>query len=307
MTYNSINNLTTNNNSSFNTDTPSEESIRSLDGRLWRCISKTENPLGGFLYRFKPREDITDFREENFKSYPAIELLPEKASTLTVHPLNKLGFDWNGQELQLPDPTAVQQLWKKLRDEEKEKGWPTPNFNPTIIWSFNDTETDDDFIKYFLSNQIVISRGKEFLHDMTDHLAPTLQYMYSFRSKYALRRPMILACQSIYEQIQHAKKTIQENPNITDLTNDDITKLTFTLAWAIDTLIDIDSASSNKTAILNVMQTVWNFNKTSIENDGQTQALYNYIHNRFGNAYFTGKSFSEIWEKVMQLNGSVQQ
>lgn len=141
-----------------------KKAIEQKQSVLWECIGRTFD-RDGFIYHYRRRalpqaQSVAEQKE----SFPATEGLNEESvSTLMNHHLDKFGYSYMLSDsfkicLNLPDRDFLQARLKEFY----------PEFTETIV-SSEGIADDLSFVKAFLKYFILLSDGKEFLHDHTAH------------------------------------------------------------------------------------------------------------------------------------------
>lgn len=149
------------------------DEIAKRTGVLWECIGRRADKEGGYLYSFKLK--ITDEAEVEQlidAHFPALE---PRGSSRRIRQfdddLKRLGYgskeNQEGVFLELPDAEALSRRWEK-------------NHPGLEILSSEGVADDRTFIEAFFTHDLLISNGKEFVHDHIFHVVPYLTDRFIF-------------------------------------------------------------------------------------------------------------------------------
>ena len=181
--------------------TPEQEELDAIaqkQGGVWECIGREPDENGGYIYHFKLKEpydnascqlkDGFDIEEQNddiearFQAYykksaeifpaaePNLQFLIDDASLLRQDLGYSLKYDKSGIYLSLPDKEALEARLEKLSKFD-------PRFSNIKILASDGVADDLEFIKAYLTYDLLLSSGKEFVHDHTAHLIRTIGLM----------------------------------------------------------------------------------------------------------------------------------
>ncbi len=170
-------------------------------GELWECIDRVEGQHGGFIYKYRIREEfvigksdqeilnaVTEnlqvVTEKILQIFPAVEAIPfHPGGQLNLVPilfdrdtgelfplLKELGYSYENGILSLPDLEALKKGWKELQSRY-------PNLPDFDIVSSEGIADDITFATSSLSFDALLSRGKEFVHDHLFHVIPVIKLL----------------------------------------------------------------------------------------------------------------------------------
>ncbi len=179
--------------------TPEQEELDAIaqkQGEIWECIGREPDENGGYIYRFRLRDaydfeswrlnDGVDIDEESEdvqaraeayirkveEIFPAVEpilaFLIRGESLMRSDLGYSLSYDKTGIYLNLPDKEALEARCEKLHKIN-------PRFPLIKILSSDGVADDLAFIKAYLTYDLLLSSGKEFVHDHTAHLIRTIR------------------------------------------------------------------------------------------------------------------------------------
>ncbi len=158
-----------------------EKALQQKESALWEATSRARTK-SGYIYEFKYKADLESGRIR-LEIFPAVEPIDDYTLPLLKEDillLKEFGFDFrkdeNGIFLRIPDRDHLQACIQKAY----------PELNEEIINSEGIAD-DISFIHAFLERFLLISDGKEFVHDSIFHVVPTLKFiknhgLASFRS-----------------------------------------------------------------------------------------------------------------------------
>lgn len=183
-----------------------KEKIAAKTGEMWECIDCSNDKYGGEVYTFKIKPEFQTMNAQKHfevyeKMWPAVEIEPHQIDLLlspdvkledlsgpALHllgsiikvrrELKQLGYDFKSDRtgndcyLKLPDRNALMARWERLRIKY-------PDLNELDVADSSGVASDIAFIEAYLSHDCMLSSGKEFIHDHTVHLLPTLAFMLS--------------------------------------------------------------------------------------------------------------------------------
>ncbi len=161
-----------------------EEAIQRVSGELWECFDRTLGPHGGFIYHFRMKPEFTmgsgKSKDEveaaiNRKMdaiFPAVEANLSRLDEIFFdnnggyHPLlQNLGYSCDKKTgiLLLPDHEALKKGWTKLQQTY-------PQLLDLDIVSSEGVADDFSYINSYLTNDVLLSTGREFVHDHLFHV-----------------------------------------------------------------------------------------------------------------------------------------
>lgn len=175
-------------------------------GQYWQCIgSEADSLTTGNRYFFTVPPEALDVTYESDiieKTFPAVELpafqacqeyggsvidaLPNNFNRLgedkqIAELLHFLGFgleeDLQGIKLILPDPTTVCGRWARLKEEY-------PSLPELKILPASGIAGHLEFVKAYFDYDALVSMGAEFVHDVTAHVAHTIEFMWREKENY---------------------------------------------------------------------------------------------------------------------------
>lgn len=147
--------------------------------------------------------------------------------------LNKLGFEAGVNEegvfqLKLPSRENLLVRWAMLQKENK-------NLPDISIYESEGIAEDQEFIDAFLDNKLILSSGKEFIHDLLGHFIPILSQLLDKPEKYLkLKNTFQAQIKEILKEIEIIEKLIKQGKPLSDLVKRDLPKLKAALAASID-------------------------------------------------------------------------
>lgn len=194
------------------------------DGYIWECVKQKSTPQDpGINYIFKLRNEFDEtkqsriaikngsagdavstiekicrlnYNRQNEEIFPAVELSERfiKQRNLFNKPtLNYLGYRAKEKEdgfyITLPDKERLEARWKKLQQEPG-----NAHLEDLSITSSEGTATDAKFLDAFFNSDVLLSTGREYVHDQLLHVMrmlnmksnPAANYSYyktCFRTK----------------------------------------------------------------------------------------------------------------------------
>ena len=170
--------------------------ISKRSSALWECVARNADLFDGYLYTFRLRAEYDNVTPDDSKVREACRqaALKKRAEILPAgeylgseirflqpdYPyaadLAKLGYamktEQTGVYLVLPDKEAFLARWKFLQKA-------TPSLPEISIVSCPDVADDKTFIEAFYTHDVLLSRGKEFVHDHFAHLIRTIKLIFS--------------------------------------------------------------------------------------------------------------------------------
>jgi len=199
-------------------------------------MSFSENEGGGKIYKFRLREEYwarKDLppqaihnchqakKQKDEELFPAIELTgfetsyqPQFIQTKFdfFSQMKKLGYDLieneEGRYLFLPDKEALEVRFEQLRKSD-------PNLRPFIIQDSEGTASDKDFIQAYFNYDVVLSSGREFVHDHIFHLSSALERVLTDSEQYYQEKERLgNIIQKIDQIISFAQSAIKHGSTI---------------------------------------------------------------------------------------------
>ncbi len=192
------------------------EEMKMREGHLWNhCSKRIPSPEGGFIYRFELGDEFNPrnyWGDKPMNEIAAIEMDeryggdPDKENNLPLAATAKkneeispaiesgvlelwmngffhtdraeaLGFrlyEEGGKfHLELPDAEALSTRWEAYRNSH-----PELNLPPLKIKSSEGIAGDLEFAQAFIDYDVLLSNGKEFIHDHLAHIIPTLMTIF---------------------------------------------------------------------------------------------------------------------------------
>jgi hypothetical protein len=201
------------------------------EGEFWQCIGRKPDQDRGYIYHYVLKEEYRlkfgkyqlfffepplDFKQKvllkHEEIFPALEPIPYTKSlpirNSAMKPHN-LGYSFSESSLQLPDIEALEsrleKLWKKR-----------PDLKPLQILSSEGVADDLSFIEAYLKYDVLLSTGKEFIHDHWFHVIPTIFMMLNCPQYFYERDRVREIISKVFYQILRAEEVI-EKENLTEL------------------------------------------------------------------------------------------
>jgi len=279
-------------------------------GELWECDGRVPDEERGYIYHYKikkeylliPHNKFTyatvfgDSRSEVQKKiylkydeiFPAIEPIPYEDPMLTELPKMipySLGyyFHWSGV-FQLPDKEALESRLEQLCKER-------PDLKPLKILSSEDVADDLSFIEAYLKYDVLLSTGKEFVHDHFFHVISTIFMMLTYPQYFYERDRVREIVSKVLQQILKAEEVI-EKENLNELKSQ-LPKI----KTAVGSLVDLIWASWNVKALkeINYESFVQRFLAILDSRDNQQVTL-----KKFGEKVSTA-SLTKTWDQIVSL------
>lgn len=203
----------------------------------------------------------------------------------------KFGFemDESGTYLMLPDEKSLTARWNLLRDRY-------PDLKPIHIKNSKGIASDTAFIESYFTHDALLSSGKEFIHDHTVHLIPTIAFMLTRESgelvypkdKFKLVKLVI----QNYRKLEIAKK----------LCDTDFTQMLTTIGAFVDGLSS-NPKSWKRREFFEMTKNIIQNNLTDFTSSFNPWILY--WNRRFGKEHvLTQEKMKEIWVFVNDIVGS---
>lgn len=222
--------------------------------------------------------------------------------------LQKLGYKSSfkdGVYLYLPDKECLEARFEKLRQIY-------PALGPLSIISSDEIAADLEFIEAYSKYDILLSSGKEFVHDHLYHAIGVLGLMFSYleidkeypaamhRSYTEVKRKTIEQISVPYNKIMAAKKALEkESPGRTIAQIDSLKRRIPILEAALGVAVDQVWAAPTPTAMDKIL------NEDTIEKQFiglWTSDIYKTYHRRrFGNERMDFKSVAVLWAQIKEL------
>ena len=212
--------------------------IAEKHGELWECIGRTPDIFGGYIYHYKLRKEFDEFSYEKIEQiFPALEPQTFRdilaiISMISQGRFKKLGYstreDATGVYLDIPDKEALEGRFENLRKVHS-------GLKPLKIFSSEGVADDLAFILAYLNYDVLLSSGKEFIHDHFAHILPTLNLMLSYPEEYAVERDRIRGIIAYFLSRIIILEQMSEKDGFNDLKNQ-LPKLKTALGIAVDTL-----------------------------------------------------------------------
>ncbi len=165
--------------------------IAQLSGEFWECFERSPGDHGGYLYHFRVRpefmRDLNAINEKMQQIAPAVEALPREDVLLipslqslfeNAPILEKLGYSYSDKTgvLKLPDLEALRRSWRALQLEN-------PNLPDLDILPSDGIADDISFVAGSLTHDVILSTGKEFVHDHLFHVIAAIKLLSSAPKK----------------------------------------------------------------------------------------------------------------------------
>lgn len=243
--------------------------ISQKEGVLWECVDRTPGPHGGFIYQFKMKEEFLIRNSDEWDdktparaavleaASPAIELAEDDLTLwdFLMDPKTKqvreelafLGYHQSADVeciLSIPDKTALENGWSKLRNDR-------PSLPELKIADSKGIADDVSFLTCLTKNDVLVADGKEFMHDSTVHVLPVLLRMLdpkgelkpgqSYRSEQAKFQVWIQSTLQRLNKGSEMLKQKEQDPSSPDpgFTKEDIQKLMHILGLEVDNISTI--------------------------------------------------------------------
>lgn len=156
--------------------------------------------------------------------------------------LNILGYgsylnEKGNRILVLPDKEALMSNWEILKQEKY------PHLPPLEVLSSEGIADDMSFVEAYFTSDVLLSEGKEFVHDHTSHLMPTLSMMMSATAKNLstaeaykkIKKGIIKEIMKGYKQIMLVEHKIGGSEKL-NITKEQLEKIKVSLGALIDGL-----------------------------------------------------------------------
>ncbi len=197
---------------------------------FWECVRYEPNTDGeGIFYWFKARQEYNDsntakrdlvekrIEEKRLEIWPAVELSakdvinlldPKSRFPSVIHNhleiFSELGFkiEQKGNEvyLRLPDREALLSRWAKLRKKH-------PKLPELKVQSSQGVAGHLEFVNAYFRCDVLLSSGKEFIHDHLIHVLPTLGFILSSLTAYQETKEYVIRhLKPVYEYAITARK-----------------------------------------------------------------------------------------------------
>ena len=304
-----------------------KEAILKKTGIIWECIHRTPDKSGGYIYSFKlkdkfnPCYDTPDdckktlaLFNKNKEIFPAIE--PSIQQILIYSDLNSnsetfdkeslfhfkflkdLGYESFFKEDQfyfnVPDREALMARFKVLQEKYKE-------LSSLDIASSKSVSGDIEFTEAYLTHDVLLSDGIEFLHDHIIHLAPTILLKLSALSDVTYKKnkfTLVTYLMKFYKSLLINHRVLAENKSEIPLHElkvfkEDLKKVEATLGALVDSISSLPSFEMisefflGKQPVIN-LQTLW-----------ENPLWKNYWNKRFGEEADT-VNFEAILQKLSE-------
>ncbi len=118
-----------------------------------------------FIENFVQRSQIKKAKQYKALYEPIIKIRRQLRSLKIIFEVDEFGT-----YLMLPDEKSLTARWNLLKDKY-------PDIKPIHIKSSKGIASDKAFIESYFTHDALLSSGKEFIHDHTVHLIPTLAFM----------------------------------------------------------------------------------------------------------------------------------
>jgi len=171
--------------------------IAQKQGEFWECIGRKPDLERGYIYSYTLKKEYDlelrtdnvendrfsvaekyDAIHEKFKEiFPAVEPRSLEEARASIKPIQKfdLGYDIQGNVLLVPDQEALDARFEKARTNVL----ATFEIAPLKIASSEGVADDLSFLDAYLKFDVLLSTGREFIHDHFAHLISTLYWMLS--------------------------------------------------------------------------------------------------------------------------------
>ncbi len=298
-----------------------KEEIAARNGTIWTCVSRKPNKLGGYIYNYQMKYDSeSELLDRMDKIFPAVETTGNEGNipfvdispfqSFSIH--RELGYSYErkyeriqplkspypwmvmhteskfvGAEISLLDRDALMANWEKLRETR-------PNLLPLDVVSGEGIADDMEFVESYFSHDVLLSSGKEFVHDSIVHVLPVLQNIGIHQSYNKQRFIFVKSILKMYRPLMIAKKEMEEGKS--NISEDLLSKLNLVLGY----ITDVVSSFEDMKRYLEhleireriIIERLWEH-----PNPGEKD----FIVRRFGVKKLSNESFSSVWEKIKQI------
>ena len=288
-----------------------EQDLRAKDGHLWVCVGrKKDNESGGYIYQFQIRDQYLppnncdyskDAANKLLEIFPAVEYPEGDLVKKIIGKANLVGFECrqntNNYQFLVPDEKVIEYRWYKERSRN-------PNLPNLRIASVEGISSDEEYVRTFIESDIIISKGIEFMHDVSVHLMSLINEILdnpAFEYK-TLRIQAVAVIKEIYNKIKFAEEHVQE----IGITHKDTEKLMFLLGFMTDTIFASGREMMNslvKNGIeLFPTRGVNAFISNKLGSDYE-KLMSNYLSKRFpGEIFPSAEHLQSVWDKIIAFN-----
>jgi len=227
--------------------------IAQKQGEFWECVGRKPDLERGYIYHYElkdkydeklnplNREALTKKFDEIF---PAVEPLPYNQVLADLNYLmnsilmpQNFGYIFAQRNFQLPDKEALESRLEQLYKER-------PELKPLQILSSEGVADDFSFIEAYLKYDVLLSTGKEFIHDHLFHIIPRLFLMLTCPQYIYERDRLREIVSKVFYQITKAEEVI-EKENLTELKRQ-LPKIKTAVGAMVDVIWAIGDAESLK-------------------------------------------------------------
>ncbi len=235
-------------------------------GELWQCEAKSKGAHGGYLYHFRIKPEVIGKIDKRLEEiFPAIEAVPNHINPmlniqriLDVPLLKELGYSFENGVLILPDKEALTNNWRELQQKY-------PHLPDLDIAPSEGIADDTTFAKSYLMYDVLLSAGKEFVHDHLFHVIPTIKLLSSTTSfSYKeVRVGIVMAILRSLRRLEFAKSELsklwpQDSDEVISngvrITKLDIEQLEKSLGALVDETAAIDTLVDSATGTLQTQE-----------------------------------------------------
>ncbi|MBS0615980.1 MAG: hypothetical protein JSR58_05455 [Verrucomicrobia bacterium] len=268
-----------------------KEEIAAKSGEVWTCVSRKPNKLGGYIYSFSRRIMSTDeMFQHDEKLYPAVEI----NDPILSETQKELGYSYkveNGRiHLELLDREALMANWKNLQQSN-------PHLSDLNVANDEGIADDITFVEAYFTHDVLLSSGREFVHDSLFHVLPMLDEKISYGRGISwlstYKKVRFVLAQSIlklYQQAVMAKRLIEENK--TDFDIDLLNKVNLALGYTSDVLSATSANRATEIYIQCIGRMLW---------DSPSSHERAFLQRKFGTSKMHEESFEKVQEKLKSI------
>jgi len=172
--------------------------------------------------------------------FPAVEPILFHAHASYFHDFEDLGYsyreDKSGIYINLPDKEVLEARFEKRRELH-------PSLKPLKIFSSEGVADDLSYAEAYLKYDVLLSSGKEFVHDHFSHIMPTISLMFTpseysnnYFNFFDERDRIRKIISKIICTIKTAEEVMKKNELASIKLKDELPKLKTALGAAVDIL-----------------------------------------------------------------------
>ena len=192
----------------------------------WDVFAYSQNQAGGSRIHLRlkdpydnPETAYTEaFKQKEREIFPAIEPNEKRLKNMRIRRLRPMGFDYRsdstGCYLILVDQVGLEANYENYRRRH-----PELKLKPLKIAPSDGVATHMEYAKaYFSGALVLLSKGKEFVHDFIVHIFPTLLVLLSNPEEYYEERARLEGIiERMYNQIAIIEETVKDgDPSFTE-------------------------------------------------------------------------------------------